>query len=82
LHTLQIYAEAEYNDGQVQINSNLLYFTFVIATSEISVQKYICLAASFDTGIFPVTDFILQSTQYIPSTLRWGYYTDAEQSDT
>ena len=82
LHTLQIYAEAEYNDGQVQINSNLLYFTFVIATSEISVQKYICLAASFDTGIFPITDFILQSTQYIPSTLRWGYYTDAEQSDT
>lgn len=54
----------------------------MIATSEISVQKYICLAASFDTGIFPVTDFILQSTQYIPSTLRWGYYTDAEQSDT
>ena len=37
LHTLQIYAEAEYNDGQVKINSNLLYFTFVVATSEISV---------------------------------------------
>lgn len=82
LHTLQIYAEAEYNDGQVKINSNLLYYTFVVATNEISVQKYICISTSFDNGIFPISDFILQTTQYTPSTLRWGYYTDAEQSDT
>lgn len=82
LHTLQIYAEAEYNDGQVKINSNLLYYTFVVATSEISVQKFVCLSTSFDTGIFPITNLVLQSTQYLPSILRWGYYTDAEQSNT
>ena len=81
-HTLQIWAESEYNDGSVRINSNLLYYTFVVATTEISVQKYICIATSFDSGSFPLNNLVLQSTQYMPSTLQWGYYTDAEQTDT
>lgn len=82
LHTLQIWAEAEYNDGSVKINSNLLYYTFVVATSDISVQKYICLSTSFDFGTFPITDLTLQATQYMPQTLQWGYYTDSDQTDT
>ena len=59
LHTLQIWAEAEYNDGSVKINSNLLYYTFVVATSDISVQKYICLSTSFDFGTFVSLKFYL-----------------------
>ena len=81
-HILQIYAEASYNEGSVIINSNLLYFTFIIATNDISVHKYICIKTSFDSGIFPINTLILQSTQYMPSRLEWGYYTDAEQTDT
>jgi len=82
LHTLQIWAEAAYNDGTIIINSNMLYYTFVIATPEISVQKYICISTSFDSGSFPMTNLVLQAKQYLPSILNWGYYTDAEQTDT
>ena len=82
LHTLQIYADVEYNGGQVIMKTNLLYFTFIVATNELSSRKYICIAASYDTGIFPITDLTLQATQYLPQTLRWSYYTDSSQSDT
>lgn len=81
-HTLQIWAEAKYNDGSVTINSNVLYFTFIIATKDISVNKYICIATSFESVPAPITNLVLQATQYMPSTLSWGYYTDAEQTDT
>lgn len=81
-HTLQIYAEASYNDGSVTINSNLLYYTFMIATDDISIRKYICIKTSFDSGIFPINNLILHATQYMPSSLEWGYYTDAEQTET
>lgn len=81
-HVLQIWAEAEYNDGSVRINSNLLYFTFIIATPDISNQKYICLATGFDSGQFPITNLVLQAQQYLPSKLQWGYYTDALNTDT
>lgn len=81
-HILQIWAEAQYNEGSVTITSNLLYYTFVIARNEISVRKYICIGTSFDSGIFPIENLVLQATQYLPQTLSWGYYTDAEQTDT
>lgn len=81
-HSLQIWAESEYNDGSIKINSNLLYYTFIVATDNISVQKYICIATEFESGIFPVQEIVLQATQYLPTQLRWGYYTDAEQTDT
>lgn len=81
-HVLQIWAEAQYSDGSVTINSNLLYYTFIVARDEISVRKYICMGASFDSGIFPIENLVLQATQYMPQTLQWGYYTDAEQTDT
>ena len=54
----------------------------MVATDDISMRKYICIKTSFDSGIFPVNDLILQSTQYLPSSLEWGYYTDAEQTET
>lgn len=83
LHTLQIWAEASYNDGSVTINSNLLYFTFAVAsTSAISTKKYILVSTSFETGVFPFSSLTLAATQYDPQTLNWGYYTDNLQNDT
>lgn len=82
LHSLQIWAVASYNDGSVQINSNLLYFTFVVASESISTSKYICVANSFNTGSFPLSKLTLSATQYLPQTLQWGYYTDSLQADT
>ena len=81
-HTLQIYADCSYNEGSVTIRTNLLYFTFVIATDEISAQKYICISTEFTSGIFPITNVTLQSTQYVQSTLRWGYYTESLSQDS
>ena len=81
-HVLQIYAEASYNEGSVIINSNLIYYTFMVATDDISMRKYICIKTEFESGIFPINTLVLQSTQYLPSSLEWGYYTDAEQTDT
>ena len=81
-HVLQIWAEAQYNDGSVTILSNLLYFTFVIATPNISTQKYICVAQSINSASFPLNELVLDATQYMAQTLRWGYYTDAKQTDT
>ena len=81
-HTLQMYAEGTYNDGSVTVNTNLLYYTFAIADTEISAQKYICIGAQFDTGSYPINDFCLTASQYLQSTLQWGYYTDSLQSDS
>ena len=81
-HTLQIYAEGTYNDGRVTVNTNLLYYTFVISSEEISTQKYICIGTEFNNGTYPINDFTMYATQYLQQTLHWGYYTEALQSDS
>lgn len=82
-HTLQIWAEAKYNDGNTQVNSNLLYYTFTIASSVVgSTNKFINIFKSFDTGDFPLSNLLLSATQYESSTLQWGYYTDSLQTNT
>ena len=64
-HTLQIYAEAIYNDGQVTIYSNLLYFTFVVASTEAGVtDKFINIATSFNSGNYPFSSLTLTTVQY------------------
>jgi len=64
-HTLQIYSQSSYNDGGTVINSNLLYYTFVIANPEISVEKFIPISTSFDSGVFPFNSLILTAQQYM-----------------
>ena len=64
-HTLQIWAEAKYNDGQTTINSNLLYFTFTVASSTIgSTGKFINIYKPFSSGDFPLSELLLTATQY------------------
>lgn len=82
-HTLQIWAEAKYNDGNTTIYSNLLYYTFTVASSVIgSTGKFINIHKSFETGNFPLSDLILNATQYESISLQWGYYTDSLQTNT
>ena len=82
-HSLQVYAEASYNDGQVTVFSNLLYFTFTVATNEAgAVDKFINVATSFNNGTYPFSQLMLATTQYYPTQLRWGYYTYASNTDT
>lgn len=82
-HTLQIWAETKYNDGNTTVNSNLLYYTFTIASSVVgSTNKYVNIATSFDSGDFPLSDLMLGATQYESQTLQWGYYTDSLQTNT
>ena len=82
-HTLQIWAEAKYNDGNTTVNSNLLYYTFTIASSVVgSTNKFINIATSFDSGDFPLSNIMLGATQYEAQSLQWGYYTDSLQTNT
>lgn len=82
-HSLQIWAEAKYNDGQTSINSNLLYFTFTVASSVIgSTDKFINIHKSFTSGDFPLNDLMITATQYEQVQLQWGYYTDSLQTNT
>ena len=82
-HSLQIWAETKYNDGQTTVNSNLLYYTFTVASSIVgSTNKFINIANSFDTGDFPFSDLMLQATQYESTTINWSYYTDSLQTNT
>ena len=82
-HTLQIWAEGKYNDGNTTVNSNLLYYTFTIASSEIgSTGKFININAQFTSGDFPLSQLMLSATQYEPQTIQWGYYTDSLQTNT
>lgn len=82
-HSLQIYAEATYNEGQITVYSNLLYFTFVIASNEPGVtDKFINIATSFNNGNYPFSSLTLTTTQYYNTSLRWGYYTYAANTDT
>lgn len=82
-HTLQIWAEAKYNDGNTTIYSNLLYYTFTIASSRIgSTGKFINIHKSFESGNFPLSSLMLNAVQYEPYQLQWGYYTDSLQTNT
>ena len=82
-HTLQIWAEAKYNDGNTTVNSNLLYYTFTVASSIVgSTNKFINISTSFDSGDFPLSNLMLNATQYESQVLQWGYYTDSLQTNT
>jgi hypothetical protein len=63
--------------------SNLLYYTFVVASSTPgSVTKYLNICQSFISGDFPLSDLMLTATQYESQTLQWAYYTDSLQTNT
>ena len=82
-HSLQIWAEGKYNDGNTTVNSNLLYYTFTVASSVIgSTNKFININAQFISGNFPLSSLMLNATQYEPQTIEWGYYTDSLQTNT
>jgi len=82
-HTLQIWAEAKYNDGNTTVYSNLLYYTFTIASSVVgSTGKFINIHKSFESGNFPLSSLMLNATQYESYSLQWGYYTDSLQTNT
>ena len=82
-HSLQIWVEGKYNDGNVSIMSNLLYYTFVVASSVVgSTNKFINIGQSFISGDFPLSDLMLSATQYEAQQLQWAYYTDSLQSNT
>lgn len=82
-HSLQIWAEGKYNDGNVVVNSNLLYYTFTVASSVVgSTGKFININAHFDSGDFPLSSLMLSAVQYEPQIIQWGYYTDSLQTNT
>lgn len=82
-HSLQMWVEAKYNDGNTTVNSNLLYYTFTVASSIIgSTNKFINISTSFSSGDFPLSSLMLNATQYEAQQLRWGYYTDSLQTNT
>ena len=77
IHSLQIYAEASYNEGRTKMNSNLLYYTFISynrnETLNNSITKYTPIQASFNNGDFPLPMLILSTTQFDNFSLKWGY---------
>jgi hypothetical protein len=80
---LQIWVEGKYNDGNVTVTSNLLYYTFVIASSVVgSTSKFINICQSFTSGDFPLSGLMLYATQYEAQSLQWAYYTDSLQTNT
>ena len=82
-HSLQIWVEGRYNDGNVSVNSNLLYHTFVVASSVVgSTAKFINIRQSFDSGNFPLSSLMIHATQYESQSMQWAYYTDSLQTNT
>ena len=82
-HSLQIWAEAKYNDGNTQVNSNLLYYTFTVASTVVgSTGKFINISTQFGSGDCPFNSLTLSATQYEAQRLQWGYYTDSLQTNT
>jgi hypothetical protein len=64
-HSLQVWVEGKYNDGNVTVTSNLLYYTFVIASSVVgSTNKFLNICQSFTSGDFPLSDLMVTATQY------------------
>jgi len=69
-HSLQIWVEAKYNDGNTIVNSNLLYYTFTVASSVVgSTDKFINIGAEFISRDSPLSSLMLNSTQYEPFNL-------------
>lgn len=82
-HSLQIWVEGKYNDGNVSVMSNLMYYTFVIASSVVgSTDKYLNICQSFISGDFPLSNLMITATQYEAQSLQWAYYTDSLQTNT
>ena len=82
-HTLQIFAQFVYDTSTFK--SNLLYYTFNVATDSTELDYFINVSNSFNTvnlSKLPISEFTLSGTQYQPITLNWGYYTDNMQIDT
>lgn len=80
-HSLQVYALANY-DG-LDVYSNILYFTFVVNSSEAgAIDKFINVATSLTSGIPPFNSLTLSGVQYYESELRWSYFTYAANTDT
>ena len=79
-HTLNIWSEMEYDNNIFR--SNLLYYTFETASDSTITNYFLNVFNSFEAGIPPVSQFSMSGTQYIPITLKWGYYTDNLQTDT
>ncbi len=82
-HTLQIWAEGKYNDGNTTVHSNLLYYTFTVASSVIgSTGKFINISTQFTQVDSPLSQLVIVATQFEPQTLQWSYYTDSLQTNT
>ena len=82
-HSLQIWVEGKYNDGNISVMSNLLYYTFTIASDVVgNTSKYLNICQSFTQGNFPLSSLTIQATQYESQQLQWSYYTDSLQSNT
>ena len=79
-HILNIWSEMEYDNNTFR--SNLLYYTFETASDSTVTNYFINVANSYESGIPPLSQFGLSGTQYLPITLKWGYYTDNLQTDT
>lgn len=73
-HNLQIWAEVEYNSATFR--SNILYFTFEVASSNTTLNYFINVKGSFKSVLPPITNFYIVGNQYEAITLPWGYYTD------
>jgi hypothetical protein len=60
-----------------------LYFTFVVDSNEAGVtDKFINIATSFNSGNYPFASLTLTTIQYYDTSMRWGYYTYAANTDT
>lgn len=82
-HSLQIWVEGKYNDGNTIVHSNLLYYTFTIASSIVgSTGKFVNISTQFTQVDSPLSQLIIVATQFEPQTLQWSYYTDSLQTNT
>ena len=79
-HTLQLYAETNYNNNIFR--SNILYYTFETSSDDAINNYFININKSFTNVIPPISELVLYAHQYMPFTLKWGYYTDQLQNRT
>lgn len=81
MHNMRI--EATIVSGNMTFYSNVLYYTFEIA-SEASdiVNKFVNIGTTLPYNKMIIEDgvFLLQATQYEAYTLNWSYYTDQLQN--
>lgn len=80
-HTLRI--EATMVSGNTIFYSNVLYYTFEVASSVTDiVNQFVNIATSSSYNKTLITDgvYVLQGTQYNEFTIDWSYYTDQIQN--